>query len=326
MGKGAGPESTWREAFWRSPGPRTAPEAALLWLKGVCMGAADIIPGVSGGTIALVTGIYDDLLGAIKSADTTLVRRLLALDLKGALAHVHLRFLAALLLGIAAAIITLARVMNTLLHQHPVLTWSFFFGLIAASVLVVGRRAGRWKMGTVAGFAAGALAGWLIVGLIPVETPETLEFVFFSGMVAICAMILPGISGAFILLILGKYAYVTATLKNPFLPANMVVIVVFATGCLIGLMGFSRVLNFLLNRYFSLTMAFLTGLMTGAMRKIWPWKEVVESVVIRGKEHVLMDRNVLPTVDEQFLLALALAAAGFCAVLVLERMSHPTKS
>jgi putative membrane protein len=285
------------------------------------MGTADIIPGVSGGTIALVTGIYDDLLGAIKSVDATMLGRLLSLDLRGALAHVHLRFLATLLLGIGMAILTLARVMNLLLHQHPVPTWSFFFGLIGASVLVVGRRAGRWTVGRAGGFAAGCLAGWIIVGLIPVETPETLGFVFFSGMVAICAMILPGISGAFILLILGKYAYITATLKNPFLPANLAVIVVFVTGCLSGLLGFSRVLNFLLRRYHGLTLAFLTGLMTGSMRKIWPWKEVVESVVIRGKQHVLMDRNVLPLPDEQFLLALGLAAAGFCAVIILERMS-----
>jgi len=296
-------------------------EAALLWLKGVCMGCADIIPGVSGGTIALVTGIYSDLLSAIKSADGTMLRRLVSLDFKGALAHVHLRFLTTLLFGIAAAILTLARIMNLLLHQYPVPTWSFFFGLIGASVWAVGRRAGRWSGGTVAAFAAGCLSGWTIVGLIPVATPETFEFVFFSGMVAICAMILPGISGAFILLILGKYAYITATLKNPFLPANMAVITIFLAGCLTGLLGFSRVLKYLLQRYNALTLAFLTGLMMGSMRKIWPWKEAVETVVIRGKQYVLVDRNVLPTVDSEFILAVAVALAGFAAVFFLERLS-----
>ncbi len=313
--------ATWREAFLASPGPRTLREAGVLWLKGVCMGTADIIPGVSGGTIALVAGIYDKLLEAIKSADTVLVRRLAALDLKAALAHLHVRFLAALLLGIAAAILTLARLMNHLLHHQPVATWSFFLGLIAASTLVVGARAGRWTAGMAGGFAAGGAAAWFIVGLIPVQTPETPVFIFLSGMIAICAMILPGISGAFILLILGKYAFITATLKNPFLPANMAVIAVFCAGCGAGLLGFSRVLNFLLRRHHGLTLAFLTGLMAGSMRKVWPWKEVLETVVIRGKEHVLMERNVLPAVDGDLFAALVLAAAGFSAVWLLERMS-----
>lgn len=317
---------TWEEAFFKSPGPRTKKEAAILALKGLCMGSADIIPGVSGGTIALITGIYENLLTAIKSLNTSSIKQLLKGDVKGALAGFHLRFLACLLLGIGTAVVSLARLMNYLLHHQPVFTWSLFFGLIAASILVVGKKVERWNVGTAIGFAAGVGFALFIVNLIPVSTPETYAFIFLSGFIAICAMILPGISGAFILLILGKYEFITATLKNPFLPYNMIIVVVFCAGCLAGLLCFSRLLHFLLQRFHNLTLAFLTGLMAGSMQKIWPWKEVVETCTIRGKEHVLVDRNILPDFfTSEFALAAALAITGIVAVLILERLSQSRK-
>lgn len=314
---------TWKDAFFASPGPRSARKAAVLSLKGVCMGSADVIPGVSGGTIALITGIYEDLVNALRSFDLNVLRRVLTLDIKGALAKVHLRFLLALFSGIIVAILSLARLMNYLLRHHPIPTWSLFFGLIAASVLVVGKHVFGWCGRAGICFAAGIVAASFIVNLIPITTPEDLWFIFLCGIVAICAMILPGISGAFILLILGKYEFITGALKNPFLPQNLAVLLVFCLGCFLGLVGFSRVLNFLLNRFHNMTLAFLAGLIAGSLQKIWPWKEVLDSQIIRGKLHVIWGRPILPEViDQGVYLALLMAVIGFITVWVIERLSQ----
>ena len=318
---------TWKEAFLASPGPTSVKKAGLLSLKGLCMGSADVIPGVSGGTIALITGIYEDLIGALRSIDTAMVKKLLSLDLKGALAGIHIRFLLSLFVGISVAIISLARLMNFLLNHHPVLTWSLFFGLIAASILVVSRQVGDWRARTGVSLAGGTAVAAFIVNLIPVTTPEALWFILLCGIIAICAMILPGISGAFILLILGKYEFITATLKNPFVPHNMMIILVFCLGCLIGLLSFSRLLNYLLTNFRSLTMAFLTGLMVGSMPKIWPWKEILGTKIIRGKSHVIWGGNIMPeTMSTEVLLALFLAVIGFVAVLIIERLARVRES
>jgi putative membrane protein len=316
--------ATWKEAFFASPGPRSTRAALLLGLKGVCMGVADTIPGVSGGTIALITGIYEDLLSAIKSADTAMIRRLLRLDLKAGLAGFHARFLLCLFLGIGIAVFSIARLMHYLLVYHPVLTWSLFFGLIAASILVVGRQVEGWgRPGVWTAFLLGAAAAYAIVNLMPATTPETLGFIFLSGMCAICAMILPGISGAFILVILGKYEFIMATVKNPFLPAHLVILLVFMAGCLVGLAGFSRFLKYLLNTHRNLTLALLTGLMLGAMRKVWPWKETLKSEMIGDQLQVLQTRNVLPpALDGEVFFAAFLVLAGFAAVVLLERISR----
>lgn len=315
--------NTWRDAFLASPGPDSIRKAVVLGLKGICMGSADVIPGVSGGTIALITGIYENLIAAIRSIDLSAAQKLLRCNLKEALAHVHLRFLLCLFFGIGLAIISLARLMNYLLHAHPIEIWSLFFGLIAASILVVGKQVSDWIGPAGICFVAGAIVAAVIVSLIPVTTPETLWFILLCGVVAICAMILPGISGAFILLILGKYEFITSTLKDPFQPQNLIVIIVFLAGCTVGLLSFSRVLNYMLQKFHNMTLAFLTGLMTGSMLKIWPWKEVLESRIIRGKEYVLSTRNILPeSIDSAFFIALSLAVIGFICVLVLERLSR----
>ncbi len=318
---------SWKDAFFASPGPKSFKKAAILSFKGLCMGSADIIPGVSGGTIALITGIYKEFLQAIKSANMKMVQKILRFDFKGALAELHIRFLISLFLGIGVAIISLARLMNYLLHHHPEYTWSLFFGLIAASILVVGKKVGTWNGGTVISFAAGAVAAYIVVNLVPVSTPEALWFIYISGLIAICAMILPGLSGAFILLILGKYEFITGTLKNPFLSDNIIIIFVFILGCLTGLLGFSRVLNYLLQKYYNLSLAFLTGLMAGSMKKIWPWKEVLVSEIIRGKEHVITHQNIFPReINTELFFAIMLIVAGLAAVIFLERMSSETKA
>ncbi len=287
------------------------------------MGAADTVPGVSGGTIALITGIYEDLLSAIKSFDAKVIGRVLKLDFKGALAELHIRFILSLFLGIAISILSLAQLMSYLLHHHPVPTWSLFFGLIAASIWVVGKQVEKWTPGTGISFLVGTGAAFIIVNLVPATTPEDLWFIFLSGMLAICAMILPGLSGAFILLIIGKYEFIIATLKHPFIMTNMGIIAVFGAGCAVGLAGFSRVLKFLLASYHNLTLAFLAGLMCGSMRKVWPWKEALETGIINGKLHVLKERNILPAaVDADLYFAVLLIVIGFIAVICLERLSR----
>ncbi len=317
---------TWKEAFFASPGPISFKKASILSLKGLCMGSADVIPGVSGGTIALITGIYEELILALKSLDSAWIKRIFNLDLKAALAHLHIRFLLSLFVGIGIAIISLARLMNYLLHHYPVFTWSLFFGLIAASILVVSKRVRNWSGRMVISLVAGVAVATFIVNLIPVETPEALWFIFLCGVIAICAMILPGISGAFILLILGKYEFITATLKNPFLTQNLVIIFVFCLGCLVGLLSFARFLNYMLKNFHQPTMAFLTGLMVGSMPKIWPWKEILETKIIRGKAHIIWGSNMMPqTINNEVLVALGLAALGFVIVLIIERLAGETK-
>jgi len=312
-----------KDAFMTGPGPRTLKAGVLLWLKGMCMGGADIIPGVSGGTIAFITGIYEQLVDAIRSFNVDFVRRLLSFDISGAVSITHIRFLVCLFLGIMTAMITMAGIMNTMLHTHPVETWSLFFGLITASIFVVGKQIEPLSGVNLGFILLGAAGSYLLVGMIPVSTPETLPFIFLCGAIAICAMILPGISGAFLLLMLGKYEYVTRTLKNPFVWDNFVIMAVFAAGAGVGIVLFSRVLYFLLHRWHAATVSVLTGFMIGALRKVWPWKEVLETSMIRGKVHVLREQNVLPdTINGEVFFAMGLVIVGIIVVLALERLSH----
>jgi len=316
-----------KDAFFASPGPVSLKKAAMLLLKGMCMGSADVIPGVSGGTIALITGIYEELIQALKSFDAAMIKKVLNLDLTGALAGVHVRFLLCLFAGIGIAIVSLARLMNYLLNQYPIFTWSLFFGLIAASILVVSRQVASWTAGAGYSLVAGTVVALFIVNLVPMSTPDSLWFIFLCGIIAICAMILPGISGAFILLILGKYEFITATLKNPFVPQQLMIIIVFCFGCLIGLLSFARLLNYLLKKFRALTLAFLTGLMIGSIKKIWPWKEIIQTQIIRGNPQVVWGANIMPeTLNSQVWVALGLAIVGFIAVLIIDRLARVKQS
>lgn len=318
---------TLKQAIMKSPGPDSLKEAAVLATKGLCMGGADIIPGVSGGTIALIAGIYEKLLSAIRSIDLQFVKKLLKFNFNDAIAGVHIRFLFVLFSGIAVAIISLARLMNFLLNNHPEPTYSLFYGLIAASIYVVGKQV-NWKIYEFISIVAGTIFAYILVGMIPVSTPNELWFIFLSGIIGICAMILPGISGAFVLLILGKYEFITGTLKAPFSineitgVNNLLIIIVFCLGCASGLAGFSRFLNWLLSKWHNITLAFLTGLMAGSMRKIWPWKGESVVEVIRGKEHVVSQQNVFPeSFGGSFMLCIALMITGIAVIVILDRIS-----
>ncbi len=311
---------SWKEAILSTKGPTTLRESLMLFIKGLFMGAANIIPGVSGGTIALITGIYQELLFAIRSVDMTTIRFLKQFELRKALNTVHLKFLSILFGGAAVAIFSLAYLMNYVFRNYAVLTWAFFFGLIIASIVIMGIRTQKWLGSGGIAFLLGTAFAFIFVGLIPVSTPESWWFILLTGAVAICTMILPGLSGAFLLLILGKYEYITAALKNPFYTANFIVLSHFMIGCVLGLIAFSRLLSFMLRRYENATMAFLTGIMCGSLRKVWPWKEVLETRVIRGKEYIISEANILPaSFNNELALAIALAVIGFILVIVLEK-------
>ncbi len=296
----------------------------LLVLKGIGMGAADVIPGVSGGTIAFITGIYEELIRSIRSFDLTAVRMLLRLDLRGFWKHVNGGFLFSVLAGIAISIFSLAKLMKYLLEEHPIFVWSFFFGLIIASSWLVAREVKRWNVGTVVALVAGAAAAYLITVLSPAATPNAWWFIMLSGAVAICAMILPGISGAFILLLLGKYAYIIGAVSTFDLP----VLLVFAVGAVAGIISFSHLLSWLLAKYHGVTVALLTGFMVGSLNKIWPWKVVLETYLdSHGTVQPLVERNILPGSysalhdGEPALLggAIALMAAGLLLIWGIER-------
>ena len=246
----------------------------LLAAKGFCMGAADLIPGVSGGTMAFILGIYEDLINAIRSVDLKGLRLLAAFRIRAFLEHVSWQFLVSVGLGILTAIFTLSRALSWLLQNRPVLIWSFFLGLILASVITVSRRVEEWRLPAWVCLAGGLAGIYLLVGLVPGTTPDDTWFLFLSGAVAICAMILPGISGSFILVLMGKYQYVLEAVNR----RDFLVLFVVAAGACAGIVAFSRLLGWLLSRYHDPMVAFLTGLMLGSVRKIWPWKETLEAL------------------------------------------------
>ncbi len=312
---------SWKEVWQSGPGPRTRKETALLIAKGACMGAADLVPGVSGGTVAFITGIYEDLLGAVTSINKDFFKSLVSFNIKEAFSKIHLRFIFILFIGLLTAMFSLAKLMHFLMNNYPIQTWGLFFGLIMASIIVVFKKLENPKEVTnIISIAAGAIFAYVVVGLIPVTTPFEYWFIFLCGVIGITAMILPGISGSFLLLILGKYEFITGALKAPFVGNNFVTLLVFACGTLTGLLSFSRVLKWLLEKYHSTMMAVLTGIMIGSMRKVWPWKEVLESKVIRGKVRVLRDQNILPTeFNNEVVVTIALIVIGLVVVLIVDK-------
>ena len=289
-----------------------------IFLRGLMMCAADIVPGVSGGTIAFITGIYDTLLGSIRAFDLAFLGRLLKLDIKGSWQHVNGGFLLALLLGIATSIFSLARVISWVLENHPVPLWAFFFGLILASALVLLRQVENWTAPRVLCMLAG-MGVALVIALSPAANMDIgLLGVFLSGFLAICAMILPGISGSFILVLLGMYSTVLMAVKSLYL----LFLAVFAVGAGAGLLCFSRLLYWLLHRFHQATMALLTGFLFGSLAVVWPWKHVLDWIEgSHGQLKPVQQVPVSPTEyfvltgqDPQVWYCIALMGLGFAAV------------
>lgn len=298
-------------------------------LKGMGMGAADVVPGVSGGTIAFISGIYEELIFSIRSVNVASLQLLFRGKFKAFSKAINLPFLLALLLGIGGSVLSLAKLMTYLLANYPILTWAFFFGLIVASACLVAKKITQWSFVTLMALLVGILVAYSITELSPASTPETLGFVFLCGMIAICAMILPGISGAFILLMMGKYAYILAAIDS----FDFKIIATFLCGAAIGIVSFANLLAYFLKNFHNATIAVLTGFMIGSLNKVWPWKEVVATFVdSHGVVKPLAERNILPTTytklfaESNFLLeAIVCATIGFVLIVLLERFAAITK-
>ncbi|QQS43299.1 DUF368 domain-containing protein [Candidatus Roizmanbacteria bacterium] len=289
-----------------------------LFVTGFIMGTADLIPGVSGGTVAFVAGIYDELLASIKKVSGEVLRLGLQFKIKEAVAAVPYRFLFPLLAGIFTAILSLANLLGYLLDTYPSFVWAFFFGLVIASTWIVAKRVSAWSMPNMISFITFLIVGYTVVGAVPVETPSNLPMYFLSGMIAICAMILPGISGSFILLIMGKYAQVLGAVRE----MNIGVLISVALGAVVGLSIFSRFLSWLFAKHHDISVAALSGFMLGSVRKLWPWQEVIETRINSHGEVVpLATRNILPqAIDATVLGIIALIAIGVAIVMYIDRL------
>jgi putative membrane protein len=280
------------------------------------MGAANVVPGVSGGTMALILGIYEELINAIRSINLKFLRLITLFKIRDALTSVSWTFLLPVGLGILLATFSLAEALSWLLDSYPVIVWSFFFGLILSSVFSVGRVVKKWRLPTFIAIALGAITAYFLFGLIPVSTPDAPWFIFASGFIAICAMILPGISGAYILVLLGKYQYILEALNNK----DFETLLTLIAGAMVGLISFVQIIGWLLKRCHDLTMAILIGLMLGSLRKIWPWKETLTTFFdTHGKEVPALQINILPPFfNSEVGLALLFMFIGFLVVFSLD--------
>jgi len=292
-------------------------------LKGCMMGAADAVPGVSGGTVAFISGIYQELLQSLSRLGPAAIKILYQQGVAACWSYINGTFLSVLLFGMLSSIVLLSNLVLYSLANYPQVLWGFFFGLICASTLVLAKSIERWGSACIAVFIAGTLVSYSLTNMTASVLDPSMVNVFFAGMLAICAMILPGISGSFILLLLGLYSYILSAVKS----ADMLVLMVFALGCLAGLLSFSRVLNWLFQHYKNLTLALLTGFLLGSLNKVWPWKETLSTRInSHGEEVADLQQNVSPFVyqqitgaDSYLLIACLLAFLGAAIILLFER-------
>lgn len=291
---------------------RTPKDYAVLVLKGIGMGAADVVPGVSGGTIALIVGIYEELVNSIKSVNLHALKLLFTFKFADFWRQINGSFLLSVVSGILISIYSLAKLVTFLLENHPVMIWAFFFGLVLSSIYYVVKNVSEWNVMNVFMFLVGTAVAYYITIVTPTSTTNDLWFIFLSGAIAICAMILPGISGSFILLLLGKYEYMMSAVKN----LDIFLLVVFAAGALVGIVLFSRLLSYLLANFYNITISLLSGFMLGSLNKVWPWKLPL-SYAPDGA--VLTERNILP--DAYMWEGIVLILVGVAVVVILETVS-----
>ena len=289
----------------------------------MAMGAADVVPGVSGGTIAFISGIYEELITSINNVNLSLFKVWRKEGFKTAWDKLNGNFLLALFLGIFISLFSLATVVSWLLENEPVLLWSFFFGLVAASVFFVGKEIQNWKASTITALIIGAAVAFYITTLPPSGNSDSLPYLFLSGALAVCAMILPGISGAFILVLLGSYK----TILDAVHERNITLIAVVGTGAIFGLLSFAKLLKWMFNNHKNITLAVLTGFILGSLNKIWPWKRILETRII-GEKEIIIDENISPFAyegDHQLIYALIAAIIGFSLIFILERTASIKK-
>lgn len=294
------------------------------------MGAADVVPGVSGGTIAFITGIYEELIDSIKSINLNALKLFFTGKFAAFWTAINGTFLISVFLGIGISIFSLAKGLEYLLNHFPILVWAFFFGLIIASAIYVARTIKKWNLGTVLSGIIGIAIAYLITVISPAEANTNYWFIFLSGSIAICAMILPGISGSFILVLLGMYKFILEAVGN----FEIAIILTFMIGAAVGIIAFSNVLSWLLKKYHTITIAVLAGFMVGSLNKVWPWKEVTATFVDRhGEIKTLTESNILPGTYEQItgndaLLpgAILLTIVGFALIFVIESLTKKPKA
>lgn len=294
----------------------------LLILRGCAMGAADVVPGVSGGTIAFITGIYEELINSIKSIDIQALKLLLTFQWKAFWKKINGIFLLSVIIGIGISIFSLAKIMTWLLEHHPIQIWSFFFGLIIASSILVAKEIKQWKISTIISLFIGIFIAYWITITTPTSTPDSWWFIILSGAIAICAMILPGISGAFILLLMGKYSYILEAVSK----FDIEILFLFAIGAIVGIISFSHLLSWLLKNHHTITVSLLTGFMLGSLNKVWPWKETLQTYIdSHGIEKALIEKNISPRHfadltqnDPQIVQAILLCLLGFLLIYGIE--------
>ena len=301
---------------------RSLKEYVVISLKGMAMGAADVVPGVSGGTIAFISGIYEELLNSISSFNFSLINVFKNEGFKSVWIKVNGNFLVSLFVGILISVLSLAKLIESMLENHPIVIWSFFFGLVLASIIYIGKQITKWTKGSVLCLILGAILAFYITTLNPMVSANSSPwFLFLAGMIAICAMILPGISGSFILVLLGAYKPVLNALNTK----DFVSIIIFLVGAVLGLLSFSRMLKWLFSTYKNYTLATLTGFIIGSLNKIWPWKETISwRTNSKGIEVPFNTASVSPFSfegDNQLLISIFLMLIGFGLIILLEKLA-----
>ena len=301
---------------------RSLKEYVVISLKGMAMGAADVVPGVSGGTIAFISGIYEELLNSISSFNFSLINVFKNEGFKSVWIKVNGNFLVSLFVGILISVLSLAKLIESMLENHPIVIWSFFFGLVLASIIYIGKQITKWTKGSFLCLILGAILAFYITTLNPMVSANSSPwFLFLAGMIAICAMILPGISGSFILVLLGAYKPVLNALNTK----DFVSIIIFLVGAILGLLSFSRILKWLFSTYKNYTLATLTGFIIGSLNKIWPWKETISwRTNSKGIEVPFNTASVSPFSfegDNQLLISIFLMLIGFGLIILLEKLS-----
>ena len=301
---------------------RSLKEYVVISLKGMAMGAADVVPGVSGGTIAFISGIYEELLNSISSFNFSLINVFKNEGFKSVWIKVNGNFLVSLFIGILISVLSLAKLIESMLENHPIVIWSFFFGLVLASIIYIGKQITKWTKGSVLCLILGAILAFYITTLNPmVSANPSPWFLFLVGMIAICAMILPGISGSFILVLLGAYKPVLSALNTK----DFVSIIIILVGAVLGLLSFSRILKWLFSTYKNYTLATLTGFIIGSLNKIWPWKETISwRTNSKGIEVPFNTASVSPFSfegDSQLLISIFLMFIGFGLIILLEKLA-----
>jgi len=291
----------------------------ILFLKGMGMGVANVIPGVSGGTIALITEIYEDLITSLKSFDRKALTLFFSLKIKEFVKYTNFYFLASIFLGSIVSVFTIASLFEYLFAEYPILIWAFFFGLILASIIFVGKRVESWNMASILALILGTIVAFSLSLATPATENANLFFVFICGIIGISGMMLPGLSGSYILILLGNYKLLMVTAITEL---NIPLLTTFLLGSMVGLMSFSHLLSWILKEYKNATLALLTGFILGSLKIIWPWKKITESIIIDGNEKVISYNMILPaTLDSNTITAIFLMLTGFILVYFLENFS-----